>query len=80
MNHSLRKKKEYLGYWITREGILPIKMKIEAILEIARPTNRKELHSFIGLVNYYCNMWKQWSEILAPLTELTSEKKQMDVK
>ena len=65
---------EYLGYWITREGILPIKKKIEAILKIARPTSRKELRSFIGSINYYRDMWKRRSEILAPLTKLTSEK------
>ena len=65
---------EYLGYWITREGILPIKKKIEAILKIARPTSRKELRSFIGLINYYYDMWQRRSEILAPLTKLTSEK------
>ena len=68
------KELEYLGYWITREGILPSKKKIEAILKITLPTNHKELCSFIGLVNYFCDMWKCMSEILEPLMELTSEK------
>ena len=36
---------EYLGYWITREGIQPVSKKVEAILKIAEPTNRKELPS-----------------------------------
>ena len=65
---------EYLGYWITREGILPLQKKIDAIQNIARPTNVKELRSFIGLVNYYRDMWKRRSEILAPLTALTSSR------
>ena len=34
---------EYLGYWITRDGILPLKKKIQAIQNIARPTTRKHL-------------------------------------
>jgi hypothetical protein len=43
---------EYLGYWITREGIQPVTKKIDAIHNIAPPTNKKELRRFIGLVNY----------------------------
>ena len=65
---------EYLGYWITREGVKPLNKKVEAISNLAPPTNRKEVRSFIGLVNYYRDMWKQRSEILAPVTKLTSTK------
>ena len=65
---------EYLGYWITREGVKPLNKKVEAISNLAPPTNCKEVRSFIGLVNYYRDMWKQRSELLAPLTKLTSTK------
>ena len=43
---------EYLGYWISREGIQPMKKKVEAIMNIAEPKNRRELRGFIGTVNY----------------------------
>jgi hypothetical protein len=33
---------EYLGYWITRQGIQPIHNKVEAILNIKAPKTRKE--------------------------------------
>jgi hypothetical protein len=33
---------EYLGYWITRQGIQPIRNKVEAILNIEAPKTRKE--------------------------------------
>jgi hypothetical protein len=33
---------EYLGYWITRQGIQPIRNKVEAILNIKEPKTRKE--------------------------------------
>ena len=65
---------EYLGYWITRDGIQPLKKKVEAILKIDQPKNRKELRSFIGVVNYYRDMWLRRSHILAPLAHLTSKK------
>ena len=63
---------EYLGYWITRKGIQPVHNKVEAILKIKAPTSRKELRRFIGIVNYYRDMWFRRSELLAPLTSLTS--------
>jgi hypothetical protein len=31
---------EYLGYWITRQGIQPIRIKVEAILNIKAPKTR----------------------------------------
>ena len=64
---------EYLGYWITREGIKPLPDKVKAILRLAEPTNRKELRSFIGIVNYYRDMWVRRSHVLAPLASLTSK-------
>ena len=64
---------EYLGYWITRDGIQPMKNKVEAIMNIAEPKNRRELRSFIGIVNYYRDMWIKRSHVLAPLAALTSK-------
>ena len=49
-------KLEYLGYWITRSGIKPMANKVQAILRIKEPKNRKQLCSFIGVVNYYRDM------------------------
>jgi Reverse transcriptase (RNA-dependent DNA polymerase) len=48
---------EYLGYWIMRAGIQPIAKKVEAIKNIAPPKTKRELRHFIGIVNYYRDMW-----------------------
>jgi hypothetical protein len=32
---------EYMGYWITEQGIQPIRNKVEAILNIKVPKTRK---------------------------------------
>lgn len=63
---------EYLGYWISRKGIQPISKKVEAIKNLVPPKTRRELRRFIGIVNYYRDMWIRRSDILAPLSRLTS--------
>src|SRR5210317_124473 len=68
-----RTKLEYLGYWITRNGIKPLNKKVEAINNLAAPKTRKELRKFIGLVNYYRDLFPRRSETMAPLTALTSK-------
>lgn len=65
---------EYLGYWVTREGIAPIPKKVEAMLALSKPKNVRELRHFIGMINYYRDMWRGRSHILAPLNELVSTK------
>ena len=60
---------EYLGYALTRQGIAPQK-KIDAILTLSPPTKVKELRTFLGMVQYYQDMWKSQSEMLAPLTDI----------
>ena len=47
---------EYLGYWITRQGIKPAQKKVEAIQAIQAPKTRKELRRLIGMINYYRDM------------------------
>jgi RNase H-like domain found in reverse transcriptase/Reverse transcriptase (RNA-dependent DNA polymerase) len=70
---------EYLGYWITCDGIKPLPDKVKAILAIDTPRNRRELRSFIGIINYYQDMWVKRSHVLAPLATLsTSNKKKKD--
>jgi hypothetical protein len=58
---------EYLAswHWITRQVILPLCIKVYAILNIKAYKTRKELRQFIGIVNYYRDMWFHRSELLA---------------
>ena len=65
---------KYLGFWVTRTGIRPINKKVEAILNMTPPKNTKQVHVYIGVINYYIDMWDRRSHILHPLTALTSPK------
>ena len=51
----------------------PVSRKVEAIKNVAPPKTKKEPRRFIGIVNYYRNMWIRRSDVLAPLTALTSK-------
>ena len=46
---------------------------MEAIKNIAPPTTKRELRRFTGIVNYYRDMWIRRSDVLAPLSKLTSK-------
>ncbi|MGH7974186.1 MAG: RNase H-like domain-containing protein, partial [bacterium] len=65
---------EYLGYVFTQDGDKPMSNKIDAVMRLSRPTTSKQIRHFIGLVNYYRDMWPHRAHILAPLTRLTSNK------
>jgi hypothetical protein len=71
---------EYLGYWITRQGIQPIRNKVEmnAILNIKAPRIRKAqqtkpVYWYSHLLSQYL-VSQKWASIQVPLTTLTSSK------
>ena len=64
----------YLGYDITRNGLKPQIKKIQAIKSLGVPKNIRGVRRILGILQYYRDLWPKRSEILAPLTELTSTK------
>jgi RNase H-like domain found in reverse transcriptase/Reverse transcriptase (RNA-dependent DNA polymerase) len=66
-------KLEYLGYTISRNCIQPQPKKVEAILGLKEPQNKRQLRHFLGMVNYYREMSRRMSHLLAPLMQLVSK-------
>ena len=62
---------EYLGHIISSNGISVEKEKVKAISEWPRPKSKRDVQSFLGLVNYYRRFIKSCSRIAKPLTLLT---------
>ncbi len=64
---------EHSRYILTRDGIKPQSNKVQTILTIQPPTNVKQLRHFLGMVQYYRDLWARRSKMLAPLTSLVEE-------
>jgi hypothetical protein len=58
---------------LTRGGIKSQIKKVHAILRIKPSNNVKELRRFLGMEQYYHDMWAKRSEMLAPLSDLVGE-------
>ena len=71
----LKSQLDYLGYTLTPHGIKPQTKKVEAIQRILPPKNTRQLKRFLGMINYYRDMCKRRSHILAPLTAISGSKK-----
>ena len=66
---------EYLGYIISGEGIKPDPKKIEKILNWPAPSTGIEMHTFLGICNYYRKLIPDFADLSSPLNELTSQSK-----
>ncbi|GBG70815.1 hypothetical protein CBR_g8115 [Chara braunii] len=69
---------EYLGHFVTPEGISPLWEKIQVIQEWSEPRNVTDVRSFLGLAGYYQRFIKGYSKIAAHLTKLQCEDRPFD--
>ena len=65
---------EYLGHLVGGGWTRPKQANVEAMLAFPKPTNRKSLLRFLGMVGYYRRFCSNFSTIAEPLTNLTSPK------
>ncbi|GBG80916.1 hypothetical protein CBR_g31472 [Chara braunii] len=74
----VRQELEYLGHFVTTEGISLLSDKIQAIQEWPEPRNVTAVRSFLGLAGYYERLIKGYSKIAAHLTKLQCEDRPFD--
>ena len=65
---------EYLGFWVTNDGVKPINKKERGNKNMKPPTHQKQSRQFIGVANYYYNRWERRSHTLVHLTKIASNK------
>ena len=79
MNLKLNKKKlrlrldqvTYMGHSFTSEGLRPDSMKVEAIVSMPRPDDKRAVQRLLGFVNYLSRFMPTISEVSEPLRKLT---------
>ncbi|MBW0556726.1 hypothetical protein O181_096441 [Austropuccinia psidii MF-1] len=59
---------EYLGYFVSSEGIKMDQAKVQQILNWPSPRKLQELQSFLGFANFYCHVIKNYSKKIGSLT------------
>ncbi|KAK1613206.1 hypothetical protein QYE76_036879 [Lolium multiflorum] len=61
---------KFLGYVITKDGIVVNPSKVQSVLEWNSPKNVKEIRGFLGMAGYYRRFIEGFSKIAGPMTKL----------
>ena len=62
----------FLGFEVTRHGILPSKSKTEAIRTWPVPSNVQQVRQFLGLAQHFRRFIPDFAGIASPITDLTT--------
>ena len=61
----------FLGFILTKDGVMPDPSKTAALMDAKAPTNLHEVRSTIGMLTQYHRYIKHFSELAKPITDLT---------
>ena len=61
---------DYLGFHLSKSGILPMEHKMNPIRNYPQPTTRRELRRFLGMCNFYSHFVPKGHQVLSPLYKL----------
>ena len=64
----------YLGHTVGQGQVKPVQAKVEAIANFPEPQNKREVMQFIGMAGFFRKFCKNFSDVVAPMTDLLSNK------
>ena len=73
-SHFVQADVEYLGFKIGKGRVKTVEAKVNDIVKLPPPTNRKEILRFLGASGYYRRFCKNFSDVAMPLTQLLGKK------
>ncbi|KAI9034758.1 retropepsin-like aspartic protease/reverse transcriptase [Aspergillus affinis] len=69
---------EFLGHWITTEGIHMERSKVQAIRDWPVPKSLKEVQQFTGLINYYRRFIDRYAKSIVPIFNLLKQNQKFE--
>ena len=63
----------YLGHFISADGLRTADAKVKTIIDAPEPRDLSELHSILGMVNFYGKFFPNLETMLSPLYELLKQ-------
>ena len=67
------KQVKHMGHILRKQGVSPVKSRLEVIQQAPRPTDVSQLRSFFGMINCYTKFTPDFSSKLHPLYEHLSD-------
>lgn len=73
-----QKQVSFLGHVVSEHGVAVQQHKVKAISDWPVPVTKKEVRAFLGLTGYYRKFIRAYSDIAAPLTDLTQKERKFE--
>ncbi|BHF64632.1 hypothetical protein SprV_0200763800 [Sparganum proliferum] len=63
---------EFLGHHVDSEGFPPLSSKFVAIRDVSPSTSKRQLHRFLGIINFDCRFLPNCADLMLPLVMILS--------
>lgn len=78
MSDFAQKRLNFLGHFLSLEGLMPDPQKITSIKSFEPPKNIKQLQASFGFINFYTKFANNYSKVVFPLVELLNKEQKYE--
>jgi hypothetical protein len=77
--HLFQAEIEYLGHFISKDGVPPVQKYVQVVQKWPLPTNKTEARSFLGKVGYYHRFIKDYAASAKPWTDIVGKDENREI-
>jgi hypothetical protein len=77
--HLFKAEIEYLGHFISKDGVYPVPKYVQVVQKWPLPTNKTEARSFLGKVGYYRRFIQDYAAIAKPWTDIVGKDENREI-